>query len=173
MQSHFPLGASTSHAFEMEPLYWTARIITCNHITRLWTTTKAQELIPRSGYLITGLPFSCSSSFTSTSLSSHLYRIKMRYSHFHVFSTQKGLLLFFYIFWVQVSAILLSFLKGFLDNSTRRVSMSCGWIAAVCGKNLFQTHKVPRAIHQLRDELRYQSFFNRSQISLIPRGGDI
>ena len=44
-----------SHAFEMEPLYWAARIITSNHITRLWTTTKTPELIPSSGYLITGL----------------------------------------------------------------------------------------------------------------------
>ena len=125
-----------SRAFEMEPLNWAARIITSNHIiiTRLWTTTKTPELIPSSGYFIIGLLFSCSSSFMCTSLSSLLYRIKMCYPHFNIFSSQKGLLCkFFYIFWVQVSAPLLSFLKAFLDNSTRRVSMSCGWIAAVCG----------------------------------------
>ena len=86
-----------SHAFEMEPLYMVARIITSNHITRLWTTTKTPELIPSSGYLITGLLsglllFSCSNTFTSTSLSSLVYRIKMCYPHFNVFSTQKGLL---------------------------------------------------------------------------------
>ena len=115
-----------SHAFEMEPLYGAARLITSNHITRLWATTKTPELIPSSGYLITGLLFSCSNSFTSTSLSSFLYRIKMCYPHFNVFNTQKGLLLFFYIFSVQVSAILLSFPKAFLNNSTRRVSMGCG-----------------------------------------------
>ena len=86
-----------SHSFQMVPLYRAARIITSNHITRLRTTTKTPELIPSSGYLITGLLsgwllFSCSSSFTSTSLSSLIYRIKMCYPHFNVFSTQKGLL---------------------------------------------------------------------------------
>ena len=122
-----------SHAFEMEPLCRAARIITSYHITRPWTTTKtAPELIPSSGYLITGLLsgwllFSCSSSFPSTSLLSVLYRIKMCYPHFNVFSTQKGLLCkFIYIFWVQVSALLWSFLKTFLDTSTKRVGMSCG-----------------------------------------------
>ena len=121
-----------SRAFEMEALFRAARIITSNHITKLWTTTKTPELIPSSGYLITGLLsgwllFSCSSSFTSTSLLSLLYRIKMCYPHFNVFSTQKGLLCkFFYIFWVQVSALLLSFLKAFLDNSTRREVWAVG-----------------------------------------------
>ena len=123
-----------SHVFKMEPLpnRAAARIITSNHITRLWTTTKTPELIPSSGYLITGLLsgwllFSCSSSFTSTSLSSLLYRIKICYLHFNVFNTQKGLRCkFFYIFWVQVSALLLSFLKAFLDNSTRREVCAVG-----------------------------------------------
>ena len=71
-----------SYAFKMEPLYWAVRIITSSHITRLWTITKTRpELIPSSGYLITGLLFSCRSSFTSTSLSSLLYIInRLQYS---------------------------------------------------------------------------------------------
>ena len=63
----------------------------------------------------------------STSLSSLLYRIKMCYPHFNVFSTQKGLLCkFFYIFWVQVLVLLLSFLKAFLGNSTSREVWAAG-----------------------------------------------
>ena len=117
-----------SHTFKMER----GTIITSNHITRLWTTTKTPELIPISGYLITGLRsgwllFPCSSSFMSTSLSSLLYRIKMCYPHFNVFGIQKGLLCkFFHIFWVQVLALLLSFLKAFLDNCTRREVWAAG-----------------------------------------------
>ena len=38
----------------MAPLYRAARVITSNHITRLCTTTKPPELIPSSGYVITG-----------------------------------------------------------------------------------------------------------------------
>ena len=51
----------------------------------------------------------------------------MCYPHFNVFSTQKGLLCkFFYIFWVQVSALFLRFLKAFLDNSTTREVCAAG-----------------------------------------------
>ena len=180
MQSHFPLGASTSpthskwnHSIEQpQP----GSIITSNHITRLWTTTKTPELIPSSGYLITGLLsgwllFSYSSSFTSTSLSSLLYRIKMCYPHFNVFSTRKGLLCkFFCIFWVQVPALLLSFLKAFLDSSTRREVWAVGKSMLSVAK-AFSRHKVPREIDWLRDELRYQSFSTAVKSPLFPKVG--
>ena len=161
-----------SHAFKMEPLYRAARIITSNHITRLWTTTKTPELIPSSGYLITGLLsgwllFSCSSSFTSTSLSSLLYRIKICYLHFNVFNTQKGLRCkFFHIFWVQVSALLLSFLKAFLDNSTRKEV----WAA---GKSMLSVTKAFSRHIKCPVKLQYQSFSTAVKSPWFPEVGDI
>ena len=93
------------------------------------------------------------------------------YPHFNVFSTRKGLLCkFFYIFWVEVSALLLSFLKAFLDNSTRREVWAAGK-SMLCVAKAFSRHKVPREIDRLRNELRYQSFSTAVKPPWFPEVG--
>ena len=70
-----------SHAFEMEPLYWAARIITSSHITRLWTTQRHQNSFPAVATLSLDFCFlvaaafrapACRRFFTESSCVTHI-----------------------------------------------------------------------------------------------------
>ena len=95
-------------------LYEPCRIITSNHITRHRTTTKTPELADSCFLVAAALRApACRRFFTESRCVTHI-------------STSSVLRRVFYIFWVQVSALLLSFLNAFLYNSTRREVWAAG-----------------------------------------------
>ena len=95
-------------------LYEPCRIITSNHITRHRTTTKTPELADSCFLVAAALRApACRRLFTESRCVTHI-------------STSSVLRRVFYIFWVQVSALLLSFLNAFLYNSTRREVWAAG-----------------------------------------------